>query len=126
HSEPQAGDVTDDLTARRQRSRGDGLARDPQEQVELLYKESERHDGDRSAHPGQERPLIRRVVAVPLDHDRAYPSGSDTLDRDPRDLAEALVVGDRAASPRSSIRHDRAYRRGRPPLWRSASRGSVI
>jgi hypothetical protein len=49
------------------------LVRDPQEKVELLDQETERHDGDRGAHPGKKRPLIRRVVAIPLDH-RSSPS----------------------------------------------------
>jgi len=64
----QAGDVADDLTVRRQGPRVDGPARDPEEQVEFLNQKTKRHDGDRRAHPGEERPLIRRMVAMPLDH----------------------------------------------------------
>jgi hypothetical protein len=73
HDQQQAGDVSDDLTAGRQGSRGEGRGRDPEEQIELLDQKAKRHDGDRSAHPGKKRPLIRRVVAIPLDH-RSPPS----------------------------------------------------
>ena len=64
----QAGDVADDLTVRWQGSCGEGLARDPEEQVELLNQKTKRHDSDRRAHPGEERPLIRRMVAIPFNH----------------------------------------------------------
>ena len=63
HDQQQAGGVSDDLTARRQGSRGEGRGRDPEEQIELLDQKAKRHDGDRRAHPGKKRPLIRRVVA---------------------------------------------------------------
>jgi hypothetical protein len=36
HDQQQAGDVSDDLTAGRQGSRGEGRSRDPEEQIELL------------------------------------------------------------------------------------------
>jgi len=63
HDQQQAGGVSDDLTARRQGSRGEGRGRDPEEHIELLDQKAKRHDDDRSAHPGKKRPLIRRVVA---------------------------------------------------------------
>jgi len=71
----QAGDVSDDLTARRQGSRDEGRGRDPEEKIELLDQKAKRHDGDRRAHPGKKRPLIRRVVAIPLDHRATRPKG---------------------------------------------------
>jgi hypothetical protein len=71
----QARDVSDDLTARRRGSRGEGRDRDSEEQVELLDQIAKRHDGDRRAHPGKKRPLIRRVVAIPLDHRATRPKG---------------------------------------------------
>ena len=60
HNQQQSGKVADDLTARRRGSRSEGSGCDPQEQVELLDQKTERHDGDRGAHPGEKRPLIRR------------------------------------------------------------------
>jgi hypothetical protein len=44
------------------------LRRDLQEQIEFLYQEAERHDGDRRAHPGEERALVGGVIAVSFDH----------------------------------------------------------
>ena len=76
HDQQQAGGVSDDLTAGRQGSRGERRGRDPEEQIELLDQKAKRHDGDRSAHPGKKRPLIRRVVAIPLDHRATRPKGA--------------------------------------------------
>jgi hypothetical protein len=73
HDQQQAGGV---LTARRQGSRGEGRGRDLEEQIELLDQKAKRHDGDRRAHPGKKRPLIRRVVAIPLDHRATRPKGA--------------------------------------------------
>ena len=39
-----------------------------QEQIESLDQEAEGHDRDRGANPGQEGPLVRGVIAVPLNH----------------------------------------------------------
>jgi hypothetical protein len=72
----QARDVSDDLTARRQGSRGEGRGHDPEEQVELLDKKAKSHNGDRRARPGKKRPLIRRVAAIPLDHRATRPKGA--------------------------------------------------
>ena len=44
------------------------LTGDFQEQIESLDQEAERHDRDRGANPGQEGPLVRGVIAVPLYH----------------------------------------------------------
>jgi hypothetical protein len=94
----QARDVSDDLTARRRGSRGEGRGRDSEEQVELLDQIAKRHDGDRRAHPGKKRPLIRRVAAIPLDHRATRPKGcrserrADRAERIPPQMAPNETV----------------------------------
>ena len=57
----------------RRRARGD-----LQEEVEFRHQEAERHHRDFGTHPGEERPLVRRVVGEVADHPppsrRARPS----------------------------------------------------
>jgi hypothetical protein len=94
HDQQQAGGVSDDLTARRQGSRGEGRGRDPEEQIELLDQKAKRHDGDRSAHPS------RNVRSSPRGRYTARSSGD----------APKGCRNERRAEEQSEFRHNGSKR----------------